>query len=94
MVRATVRLVKTKNCFVNLPPHVARGLSGASEVISSFPNARKVCVILRLFLLLLSSLLTCVSPGIARRAVSAAAAAAAATTAVGVQDGVECTPLR
>ncbi|CAN0135334.1 unnamed protein product [Ectocarpus sp. 8 AP-2014] len=31
MVRATVRLVKTKNCFVNIPAHVARGLDGASE---------------------------------------------------------------
>lgn len=32
MVRSMVRLVKTKNCFVNLPPHVARGVAGASEV--------------------------------------------------------------
>ncbi|CAM9343475.1 unnamed protein product [Scytosiphon promiscuus] len=31
MVRAMVRLVKTKNCFVNLPPHVARSFSGAAE---------------------------------------------------------------
>eukprot|EP00903_Cladosiphon_okamuranus_P011980 g11251.t1 len=31
MVRVMVRLIKTKNCFVNLPPHVARGVAGASE---------------------------------------------------------------
>lgn len=34
MVRAGVRLVKTKNCFINLPPHVARSFSSASEVRS------------------------------------------------------------
>lgn len=35
MVHAMVRLVKTKNCFINLPPHVARGVAGASEVCVS-----------------------------------------------------------